>query len=47
MTGDVKMTVDGTPADLLVIVGMLREMNSTLGKILELLEAQWGPIVRT
>jgi len=47
MTGNIVTTVDGSPADLLVIVGMLREMNSTLGKILELLEAQWGPIVRT
>jgi len=47
MTGNIVTTVDGSPADLIVIVSQLEKMNSTLDKILELLEAQWGPIVRT
>lgn len=41
----VKTSIDGIPADQIAIIDLLRNIDKKLGKILELLEAQWGPIM--
>jgi hypothetical protein len=46
MTEEIKATIDGTPVDQMVIINLLRCLDEKLGKILELLEAKWGPILR-